>query len=101
MGVLAEIDAAALAAYCEAYASWVDAVEKLRQFGKIVKAPKSGHPMPNPYVSIANQALDHMRKFGTEFGMTPSSRSRITAGEEVDRDDRAAKYFERPTSRTQ
>jgi len=98
MGVLAEIDAVALAAYCEAYASWVDAVEKLRQFGKIVKAPKSGHPMPNPYVSIANQALDHMRKFATEFGMTPSSRSRIRAGEEHDGDDRRAKFFERTLS---
>lgn len=97
LGILAEIDSAALAGYCEAYASWVDAVEKLRQFGKIVKAPKSGHPMPNPYVSIANQSLDHMRKFMQEFGMTPSSRSRIvgTAGGYSDRESTkpTARFF--------
>jgi P27 family predicted phage terminase small subunit len=95
MGLLSGVDRSALAAYCEAYASWVDAVRNLQRFGKVLKAPKSGHPMPNPYVSIANQSLEHMRKFMTEFGMTPSSRSRLSVknGKPNQDADPAEKYF--------
>ena len=34
--------------------------------------------MLNPYLSIANKAMDQMRRFLIEFGMTPSSRARVT-----------------------
>ena len=34
-------------------------------------------PMKCPYLTIADQALESMRKFLVEFGLTPSSRSRI------------------------
>lgn len=82
MGILSEIDMAALAGYCQAYGRWVEAelnLDKLRGEGKdgmIVKSPKD-YLMINPYLSIANKALDYMHKFLIEFGMTPSSRSRI------------------------
>ena len=76
LGILSEIDRSALAAYCQCYARWVDAEEKLEKIGVIVKSP-SGYPMPSPYVAISNTALKLMRDFATEFGMTPSSRSRI------------------------
>lgn len=75
-GLLTSVDRAALAAYCSAYARWVDAESKVQQHGLVVKSP-SGFPIQNPYVGIANTALDHMRKFLIEFGMTPASRSRL------------------------
>jgi phage terminase small subunit len=43
----------------------------------VIKTPKSGYPIPNPYVGIANTALEQMRRWAVEFGMTPSARSRI------------------------
>jgi P27 family predicted phage terminase small subunit len=77
VGLLTTVDRAALAAYCAAWSRWVAAEENIQKFGTVIKAPKSGHPMQNPYLTIANTALDHLRKFASEFGMTPSSRSRI------------------------
>ena len=77
-GLLTNVDRAALAAYCAAYARWADAEENVQKFGAVIKSPKSGFPIQNPYVGIVGSALDHMRKFAVEFGMTPSSRSRIS-----------------------
>lgn len=77
-GLLTTVDRAALAAYCAAWSRWVDAETNIQKFGTVIKSPKSGFPIQNPYVGIANTALDQMRKFAVEFGMTPSSRSRIS-----------------------
>jgi len=33
--------------------------------------------IPNPYLTIANRAMDDMRRFAVEFGMTPASRTRV------------------------
>jgi P27 family predicted phage terminase small subunit len=47
--------------------------------------------MKSPYLTIADQALETMRKFLVEFGLTPSSRSRIrvpASGESLDEFDR-------------
>jgi P27 family predicted phage terminase small subunit len=78
--ILAHIDRAALAAYCMGWSRWVDAETNLRKFGAVIKTPK-GYPIQNPYLGIANTAIDIMRRFLTEFGMTPSSRSRINAAQ--------------------
>ena len=78
IGILTQIDRAALAAYCMAWSRWVEAETNLRKTGTLIKTP-SGYPIQNPYLAIANAAIDTMRKFLTEFGMTPSSRSRIHA----------------------
>ena len=80
LGLLTEIDRAALAAYCQTYARWIEAEQHIAQLGLVVKAPRTGYPIQNPYLPIANKALEHMRNFLTEFGMTPASRSRIIAG---------------------
>lgn len=78
MGLLTSVDRAALAAYCAAYSRWASAEEQIQKFGLVIKSPKSGYPVPNPYVGIANTALDLMRKFASEFGMTPASRTRLS-----------------------
>lgn len=77
MDLLTTADRSALAAYCVAYGRWVRAEQQVRKFGEIVKSPDKGWPMQSPYLSISNQALETMRKLMTEFGLTPSSRSRI------------------------
>jgi P27 family predicted phage terminase small subunit len=78
-GVMTALDADALAMYCEAYARWVDANAKIRKHGPVVKTP-NGFPAQSPYLQVANKAFEQMRSILTEFGMTPSSRTRISAG---------------------
>ena len=80
LGVLTEIDSDALSLYCEAWALWVHAKKKVHELGAIVRSPKSGYPVASPYIGIANKAHDQMRALLAEFGMTPSSRSRIEIG---------------------
>jgi P27 family predicted phage terminase small subunit len=77
LGLLTSVDRAALAAYCSAWSRWVHADTQVQKFGAVIKSPKSGYPIQNPFVGVANTALDLMRKFLVEFGMTPASRSRI------------------------
>ena len=42
MGVLTEVDMAAFAGYCQAYARWKEAEEFITQHGTIVKTPATG-----------------------------------------------------------
>ncbi len=76
MGVLASVDMAALGSYCAAYSVWVQAQLDINLRGLSRKVPMKGM-VTNPSVRLARDAMDQMRKFMTEFGMTPSSRSRL------------------------
>jgi len=78
LGLLTGVDTAALAAYCMAYSRWAAAEKSLQKFGPVIKSPKSGYPIQNPFLGVANVAMDQMRKFATEFGLTPSSRTRLS-----------------------
>ena len=78
MGLLTEMDMAAFAGYCQAYARWKEAEEFITQHGTIVKTP-SGYWQQVPQVSIAQTYLKIMNRFAEQFGLTPSSRSRIIA----------------------
>ena len=74
--LLTAIDGTALAAYCIEYERWADANDKLRAHGTIGKT-KNGQFIQSPYLCVANRASCEMRKWLIEFGMTPSSRSRV------------------------
>lgn len=78
IGILTEIDMAAFAGYCQAYARWKAAEEFISKHGAIVKTP-SGYWQQVPQVSIAQQYLKDMQKLAEQFGLTPASRSRIIA----------------------
>lgn len=86
-GLLTNLDTFALAMYCEVFARWTYANDQIKKFGPIVKAP-SGYPVQSPFLQIANKSFDQMTKMLVEFGMTPSSRSRVAgAGPADDEDD--------------
>ena len=76
--LVSELDRAALAAYCVCYARWVDAEQKVIRHGTIVLSPNKQFPMKSPYLTVAESALEQMRKLLVEFGLTPSARSRLT-----------------------
>ena len=83
MKLLTRADRTALLAYCTVYARWVEAEAQVRKYGAIVKSPNKGFPMKSPYLTVADQSLESMRKFMVEFGLTPSSRSRIRVPEDA------------------
>ena len=79
LGILTQVDMAAFAGYCQAYARWKAAEEFITQHGEIVKTP-SGYWQQVPQVGIAQNYLKTMNRIAEQFGLTPASRSRIIAG---------------------
>jgi P27 family predicted phage terminase small subunit len=84
MGVLTEVDQAALGAYCTSYALWVQAwraIKHMQGEGKIgaglMIKTSNGTLVQNPLVGIANKSSLNMVKFAAEFGMTPAARAKI------------------------
>ena len=79
MGVITEVDIPAFEGFCQSYAMWKAAQQDIMIFG-MTTVTKSGYEQQRPAVAIAQQNLKSMQSFATEFGLTPSSRSRITTG---------------------
>ena len=76
VGLLTELDRAALAGYCLAYSRWLEAEEEVQKTGPIIKT-KAGYPVLNPYLRVSHKAFEQMFTAAAQFGMTPSTRSRI------------------------
>lgn len=86
LGLVSQIDRAALAVYCQAYARWAQAEAKIAEMngadekgeaGLIGYTP-SGYQQMSVWLQISNRAVEQMHKALCEFGMTPSARSRVT-----------------------
>lgn len=78
LGLLSKIDRAALCGYCQAWADFVWAVNYLRHRPRVIKAP-SGYRQIHPAMTMRRQAAEQMLKFASEFGLTPSARTRVEA----------------------
>lgn len=81
--MITNVDSTALAMYCEVFAQWHDAMQKVKKYGSVIKNQK-GHPAQSPYMRVAFGAQNQMRQMMTEFGMTPSSRSKVSVAETTD-----------------
>lgn len=79
IGVIARIDTATLAAYCQAYSRWVKAELELQAHGGLTFTLESGSIRQHPAVKIASEAMAQMRTFAQEYGLTPASRARVQA----------------------
>ena len=75
LGLLSEIDGASLGVYCQAFSRLVQAEREIEADGLVLV--EDGKTKTNPAVLIAEKAMKTVRTMATEFGMTPSSRSRI------------------------
>jgi P27 family predicted phage terminase small subunit len=74
--LLTNLDRAALAADCGAYALWAEATAQIQKYGAMIKSP-TGFPIQSPYLAIANRQAEIMMRIAFEFGFTPASHSRI------------------------
>ena len=94
LGLLAKVDRGALAAYCETWATFVAATHLVHEHG-IVYMRKVDEvtdmdgrvieihvaPAKNPALIVARDAAAQIRAFCSEFGLTPSARTRIDVPE--------------------
>ncbi len=103
MGLLTQVDLAALAMYCESWAQYREAIEFVHKKGQAyaifernedgnVKYDNRGQPILRhmqqwPQVGIANKALKNIQSLCSEFGLTPSARGRMQVPGTSDKED--------------
>lgn len=96
-GVSTELDSLALRALCESYVTWQQACERVRKSSLVIALRNSDGRVigsyQNPYLSVANRAFDQFTKMLAEFGMTPSSRTRVKTAEGKTGDAHAKDLF--------
>ena len=78
MRVLTEADGIALANLCQAISTMVKAQEQMNKNGILYKT-KSGYIQQSPLLGIVNSQVEIINRLCREFGLTPSSRTRIMA----------------------
>jgi P27 family predicted phage terminase small subunit len=85
-GLLAAIDRAALALYCQAFARWQLAEEKIAELADkdpdgagLVCAAANGFKQLTQWNVISNRAQEQLLKYLQEFGLSPSTRARVAA----------------------
>jgi P27 family predicted phage terminase small subunit len=77
MNVLGRENGAAVELYVRNLVRMRRCEAHLAQHGPIVAAPRTGVPMQNPYLAIANRAAETVAKMAAELGLTPSARGRV------------------------
>lgn len=105
LGILTTIDRAVFASYCQSWSTWTRALKSVKKEGMVIRAKErktkypdgrivrtGGVPMVNPLNRVIDSENAKMMKALTEMGMSPSSRSRVSAADrrpvEADRRDR-------------
>ena len=80
LGLIANIDRAALSMYCTAWGRHVDAENKIRELGDhgLVDQTPNGFDVQSAWLNVSNKAMEQCLKYLAEFGMTPAARARVT-----------------------
>ena len=92
LGVLSVVDGPALAAYCESFSLWRQAMDDVRASGIMIEvqvATRMGSvtvQKKNPAVSVAQTEAKTLKSFLESFGCTPAARMKVQANGEQDDD---------------
>lgn len=93
-GVMTELDVGALARYVVIWRRWLEAEAEVKRRGPVVKTV-GGNIIQNPFLAVANKCLAQMGQIESEFGLTPSSRTRVRMAEPSDTRDPFEDYLNR------
>lgn len=78
-------DLKALEGYCQSYSRWKSCEIILQEKGYTFTTP-NGYIQQRPEVSISNKALQEIRSWSKELGLTPAARSRMNSNSNTDKD---------------
>jgi len=76
LGILTKFDLPAFEMYCNARGTAIDAINELKHSTLTITSDK-GNELQNPLVAIINRSTEIAMKIASEFGMTPSSRTKL------------------------
>lgn len=81
--VLTEADLISLEKLCRATGERVEQEEQLLKATPLYKSPKSGYIQVSPLFTIVQQLREQELKLLREFGLTPSSRTRVNVADDM------------------
>ena len=90
VGLLQRVDLAMISGYCQAWGLYIEAEKILQEKGRYYDIPKYTKEgelsytflQVRPEVATSNTAMTQIIKFCQEFGLSPSSRTRLTVAKE-------------------
>lgn len=88
LGIIGELDRAALACYCSSVGQVAEAEAILRREGTTYTTPR-GVTRPHPAVRIRRQAEQQVKVWSAELGLTPAARRRLGVIEPDEENDLA------------
>lgn len=92
-GTFTDADVTLLAAYCQSFAGWRDALAILAEHGQVVivtsqtRTGSTKKPVRNPAIDIANTHLRNLVLTAAKLGFSPLDREKISAPSESIPDD--------------
>ncbi len=91
MGVASSVDRAALEQYCVAYEAWRQAIAIVRKEGRTFAARQG--PRVHPADVLARSYADLCHRILCQFGLTPSSRTRLAITHDGQTNSDEEEYF--------
>jgi len=81
LGVITKMDETILFAYCDEFSTYKMAIKEMRKpkQKKLILLSPSGYPIQNPFLSIKRKSIQVLKGLASELGLSPASRSRVTA----------------------
>lgn len=91
-GMLTSASMAAFQSYCQSYAEWRGALEVVKNANEMVSEGRAGIETVAAMVRVMREANKEMRGWMSEFGMTPSTRTKAHADKPAEPEDPAQKW---------
>lgn len=96
LGVIATIDRAALAVWCDTWQEYLVAIAMIRKHGRQAVG-STGQMVVSPWFRAKATAAERLLKYAAQFGFTPSARARINAVE-VAEEDKFGDFLDEPVA---
>jgi P27 family predicted phage terminase small subunit len=93
--IVTDLDINALEIYCEAVVTYQKAMQKVRESSEVYTSrAEPNKPKKNPWLVVANEAADQIKKYGEILLLDPVSRARASlAAAKKDDDDPMAQFL--------
>jgi len=92
LGLLTRLDRANMTGYCQSWADYLEAQKHLEEEPKIYKT-ETGYPVMTPWKPMRDKALELLKAFGNELGLSAPARTRIHIKRTEKKEAKGAKRF--------
>jgi len=99
LGLLTDIDEDALQRFVMVWARWREAERMIAKEGEVIKT-QTGYPIQSPWLAIANKCVLQLNQIGSEFGLSPASRTRVEISQPLEMDKLEQQLFGKPVKIT-